>query len=198
MPTQKSTKNQILDVALQMFSENSYHGTSIRDIAKRIDKRESSIYNHFKSKDNILQELIVKFSERNFGPIILTDKLINNISKPEKFFLLLSENLLSFWNSNEERMFIKILLKNSKVEGVKTEYSLEKYLSDFKALCEFIFREMMKHKFIAKNDVTILSHEFISPLFLHQIESVLSDESIYSQKFKLKNHIDFFWNAVKK
>lgn len=198
MTTQKNTKNQILDVALQMFSENSYHGTSIRDIAKKIEKRESTIYNHFKSKDAILQELITKFSKRNFGSIILTDKLINNISKPEKFFLMLSENLISFWNSDEERMFIKILLKNSKVDGVNNDYSLATYLSDFKALSEFIFREMVKHKFINKIDVSTLSHELISPLFLFQIEEVLGENLGSVKKFDLKNHIDFFWKAIKR
>ena len=71
----KSTKEQILEAALKLFSENSFHGASIRDIAKVIGKRESSIYNHFKSKDEIFEKIIEKFSNRNFGTIILTDKI---------------------------------------------------------------------------------------------------------------------------
>ncbi|MCB0731123.1 MAG: TetR/AcrR family transcriptional regulator [Ignavibacteriae bacterium] len=198
MNQSKNTKEHILDVSLKLFSEKTYYGASIRDIAKAIDKRESSIYNHFKSKEEIFEQLILKFSSRNFGPLILTDQLINIISKPEKFFILLSENLIHFWNSEEERMFIKILLaKNSNGES-KKYYSIENYLNDFKALSEFIFREMISHKFIKKMDVVVLSQEFISPLFLAAIELILGLKSETIQKSLIKNHVEFFWNSVKK
>ena len=110
MPKTTNTKTDILNVSLKLFSEHGFHGASIRDIAKEVGKRESAIYNHFKSKEEIFEQIITDFSSRNFGSIVITDKLINIISKPEKFFLMLAENLLDFWNSDKERMFIKVLL----------------------------------------------------------------------------------------
>ena len=198
MGKEKNTKNQILDVALKLFSENSFHGASIRDIAKEIGKRESSIYNHFESKDEIMKELVKQFSERNFGPIILTDALINNISKPEKFFLLLSKNLLDFWSTDNERMFIKLLLGKKIVKEEKEEYSLDNYIKDFRNLCEFIFKEMVKHKFINKHDVKLLSREFISSLFLLQIEIIHNLNKEREKSNLLKQHVEFFWGAVKR
>ncbi len=194
----KNTKEQILDAALRLFSENSYHGASIRDIAKAVGKRESSIYNHFKSKDEILEKIIEKFSERNFGPIILTDVLINNISKPEKFFLLLSENLLEFWSSTEEQMFIKILLSKHSAGTEVHEYSLDSYVKEFRKLCKFIFKEMIKHKFINKYDTDLLSREFISSLLVIQIELIHNIKKEKEKKNLLKQHVDFFWKAVKR
>jgi AcrR family transcriptional regulator len=194
----KNTKTHILEVALKLFAENSYHGASIRDIAKEIGKRESSIYNHFKSKEEIFEQIISNFSSRNFGPIILTDKLINNISKPEKFFTMLGENLILFWNSEQERMFIKILLGIRNIENSKEQYTLENYLEDFRNLCDFIFKEMISHKFIKKFDVGILSQEFISPLFLFQIELLHGLKSEKEQKSLLKNHVEFFWEGIKR
>lgn len=193
----KSTKEQILEAALKLFSENSFHGASIRDIAKVIGKRESSIYNHFKSKDEIFEKIIEKFSNRNFGTIILTDKLINNISKPEKFFQMLSENLIDFWNSTEERMFIKILLSRTNFKD-KSPYTLTSYLNDFKVLCEFILKEMIKHKFVNKFDVKILSQEFISPLFLFEIELLSGSTAEIDEKSFLKGHVEYFWKAIKR
>ncbi len=193
----KSTKEQILEAALNLFSENSFHGASIRDIAKVIGKRESSIYNHFKSKDEIFEKIIEKFSSRNFGTIILTDKLINNISKPEKFFQMLSENIIGFWNSSEERMFIKILLSRTNFNN-NSLYTLSSYLNDFKVLCEFIFKEMIKHKFVNKFDVKILSQEFISPLFLFEIELLSGSTEENDEKSFLKGHVEYFWSAIKR
>lgn len=193
-----NTKDLILEASLKLFSANSYHGASIRDIAKEIGKRESSIYNHFKSKEDIFEQIILKFSSRNFGPIILTDQLINKISKPEKFFYLLSENLLKFWGTEEERMFIKILLSRTNSDKFIEQYNLENYISDFRNLCEFIFKEMINHKFITNIDVQTLSRHFISPLFLFQIELLLGMNREDEQKVIIKTHVDFFWKAIKK
>lgn len=193
-----NTKEQILEVSLKLFAENSFHGASIRDIAKQIGKRESSIYNHFSSKEEILNQIISNFSSRNFGPLIITDALINYLAKPEKFFFMLSENLLQFWNSKSERMFIKVLLGSNNIEKVIKKYTIENYLQDFRNLCEFIFNEMIKHNFINKLNVRTLSQEFISPLFLIEIEQILGMKQDKEVKSLLKNHVDFFWKAIKK
>lgn len=197
MNFKENTKDQILAASLKLFSENSYHGASIRDIAKIIEKRESSIYNHFQSKEEILIELIDKFGNRNFGSIILTDELINIISRPEKFFKLLGENIINFWNSENERMFIKILLNLTSMKELN-KYSLHNYLNDFRNLCEFIFKEMIGHKFIRKYDTLLLSQEFLSPLFLFQLELLNGKKGIKDLSSFLKKHIDFFWGAIKK
>jgi len=194
----KDTKTEIFNAALTLFSEKSYHGASIRDIAKKIGKRESSIYNHFSSKEEILTDIISNFSNRNFGKIILTDELINQISKPEKFFSNLGMNLMGFWNSDKERMFIKILFYSNNIDSKEYEYSLSNYLDDFKKFTSIIFDEMIKHKYILKNDSKLLSNEFISFLFLHFIESLLQNKTNLEIKEFVKAHVAFFWNAIKR
>ena len=198
MAKAKNTRSEILDVSLKLFSEKSYHGASIRDIAKEIGKRESSIYNHFSSKDEILHELIENFSSRNFGKIVLTDELVNIISKPEKFFQMLAENILEFWGSDNERMFIKILIDRNSVKSLSHQYNLSTYLNDFRNLLEFILAEMIKHKFIGKFDVHVLSNEFISPLFLLQLEMILGYGNKTKQAKVIKDHVEYFWKAIKR
>ncbi len=192
-----NTKEKILNVSLKLFAQKSYNGASIREIAKEIGIRESAIYNHFQSKDEILNEIISSFSKRNFGSLVLTDKLINNISKPEKFFQLLANNLLEFWNIEEERMFIKLLMSKNINDAAQIQYSLYDYFRDFEKLCSFIFKEMMNHKFIRKNNVDVLSKEFLSPLFLMEIEMIFNAEGKSDYKLNTKKHAEFFWLAVR-
>jgi len=198
VPKSVNIKSQILDVSLKLFSEKSYHGASIRDIAKAIGKRESSIYNHFGSKEEILKEIIANFSNRNFGKIVLTDNLVNNIGKPNKFFLMLAENLIDFWNTEKERMFIKILIDSKSVGKLNLDYTLNTYLNDFRSLAEFIFGEMTRHKFINKFDPKVLSSEFISPIFLSHIEVLVGFNNETEHSRLLKSHVEFFWKAIKK
>lgn len=55
------TKQKILDVALDLFSQNGYSAVSIRDICKRVEIKESSVYYHFRNKQAILDELLHQF-----------------------------------------------------------------------------------------------------------------------------------------
>ena len=56
-----STRDKIMDVALNMFSERGYEAVSIRDICGEVGIKESTLYYHFKNKKDILDSLIEKF-----------------------------------------------------------------------------------------------------------------------------------------
>lgn len=47
------TKDKIIAAALSLFAKNGYEGTSLTDIAKAVGIQKPSIYNHFKSKEEI-------------------------------------------------------------------------------------------------------------------------------------------------
>jgi AcrR family transcriptional regulator len=49
-----STRERIMDVAIMQFSDRGYDLVSMRDIAKEVGIKASSIYNHFPSKRDIL------------------------------------------------------------------------------------------------------------------------------------------------
>lgn len=55
------TRQRILDVALELFTEHGYDGTSLREIAERLGVSKAALYYHFKSKDEILYELVGGF-----------------------------------------------------------------------------------------------------------------------------------------
>lgn len=62
MPTQtrrRSGKTLVLQAAITLFTRVGYHGTSMRDIAAEADVTVASIYYHFKSKQEILQQIMV-------------------------------------------------------------------------------------------------------------------------------------------
>jgi AcrR family transcriptional regulator len=51
------TRERILDVALELFNEQGYDKTSLREIAERLDVTKAALYYHFERKEDILVEL---------------------------------------------------------------------------------------------------------------------------------------------
>ncbi len=51
-------KRRIIDTALQLFSENGYDKTSIRDIAKHAHMSLGLLYNYFASKEQLLEAIV--------------------------------------------------------------------------------------------------------------------------------------------
>ena len=53
-----NTRDEILNVALNLFSVNGYEATSISQIAGAVGKRKASLYSHFSSKQEILDNVV--------------------------------------------------------------------------------------------------------------------------------------------
>ena len=54
----KDMRNQILQVALELFTKQGYDKTSLREIAERLEVSKAALYYHFMSKEEILRALI--------------------------------------------------------------------------------------------------------------------------------------------
>lgn len=56
--SRSSTRTRIQQVAVELFTEHGYDGTSLREIAERLDVTKAALYYHFKSKEDIVASLI--------------------------------------------------------------------------------------------------------------------------------------------
>lgn len=57
------TRARIQSVALELFTEQGYERTSLREIAERLGVTKAALYYHFKSKDEIVDSLVDDQSE---------------------------------------------------------------------------------------------------------------------------------------
>ena len=57
-PRQADTRRRALDVALELFAEQGYEKTSLREIAERLDVTKAALYYHFASKEALLAGIV--------------------------------------------------------------------------------------------------------------------------------------------
>ena len=55
------TREQIRRLALELFAQRGYDGTSLREIADRLGITKAAVYYHFKTKEDILASLVNDF-----------------------------------------------------------------------------------------------------------------------------------------
>ena len=68
----ETTRLAIEDAAVELFLEHGYHATSMRQIAERAGLALGGIYNHFVSKEELFEGIIVdKHPYRKILPLIL-------------------------------------------------------------------------------------------------------------------------------
>ncbi len=104
--THVDTRHRILDVALDLFIEQGFDGTSLRQIAERLGVTKAALYYYFESKDDILLALhmrIHEFGQQAFlsmgdEPVTLeqwgelVDEIVGQMLSQRKIFLMHERN----------------------------------------------------------------------------------------------------------
>lgn len=65
-----STKERIIQSAKELFSKKGYNYTSVEDIVRYAGLSKGAFYFYFKSKDQLMEELIKEMAERTKGIMI--------------------------------------------------------------------------------------------------------------------------------
>lgn len=176
-------QREIFDVALELFSINGYGKTSMRDIAKVMDVKASSLYAHITSKEEILEwmsrDVGTRFMDR-FDEILKLDT-----NPEEKFNLVLQNHVKSiFENVKLYDVFmtnvyrLKVDFKNQSMYLTK----IEKYIEDIHKTIQDCFislgiTDAEKLLFSTKYTITVINnlHRYIydSNLSLDAITEML-------------------------
>lgn len=193
------TKEKILETAFSQISDYGYSGTSIRKIATEVGIRESAIYNHFKSKEEIFKSGMEYYRHKTEGTNLLTDDMLDELSRPEKFLKKFSEKLINHWSTESEVKFLRVVLREQFNSFKSFSISVNEVIGESLKVWEMIFTQMNKFGFIKKSDSSILANEFMAPLFFIRIKYLGdSDADIKSAIKEVNEHIFFFWNSIKK
>ncbi len=205
-PGEKSTKEQIMYAAIDLFSQKGYDAVSIREIARAVGIRESSIYNHYKGKEDLMESIIEFFLTELSKPDTGDASMEALLEKygPEKYMVIAGKAYMErFRDVHLEKVWRLIsveLYRNKKVrEFFKTTmvgYALSAW--------EQTFRKMIELGYIREYDPRILAKEFFNycvylyfEYFFLRYDEMSFQEFIDSVMNDLDDHIKFMFEALK-
>src|SRR5262245_17840320 len=64
MKTAPSTKQRMLETALQLFHQNGIHATTVDQVLEKSDTGKSQFYHYFKNKEGLVHAVLVGFYDR--------------------------------------------------------------------------------------------------------------------------------------
>ncbi|AXR61810.1 TetR/AcrR family transcriptional regulator [Leptospira mayottensis] len=106
----KDTRDLILKTSLKLFSEQGYHGTTMRQVASKADMSLGLAYRYFDSKEAILEGIIE--SHDKILKRYITDEVVSNPSR-EDLILNVSESIITLVKENEDylRLYWNLMLQ---------------------------------------------------------------------------------------
>jgi AcrR family transcriptional regulator len=96
-----STRERILDIALELFTDQGYDKTSLRDIAERLGTTKAALYYHFARKEDILLELHLRLHALGREALERLDGLEDGQARVEAWPVLLDEFIDGVVNNRE-------------------------------------------------------------------------------------------------
>ncbi|MDD1763123.1 MAG: TetR/AcrR family transcriptional regulator [Methanobacteriaceae archaeon] len=200
----KPTKERIFDVSLDLFSQKGFDAVSVREIAREVGIRESSIYNHYKNKEAILTAImeyfVAELSQSSLNEEV-GDELISQ--GPEVYFKVGAEKFISQVNTPKMEKIWRLvsieLNHNEKIRNFFKKDLLEVPIDSW----ENVFRIMIEKKLIKPFDPRMLAYEYFSfGIYLFFEYFVLKYNEDYDSFMdlaleKMSKHSEFLLDAIK-
>ena len=160
----KGTKERILTAALEMFSQNGYAGTNIRELTASLGLVKSSLYRHFESKEEIwntlLDEMTVYYEDR-FGspehlpPVPETLEDLVSVTKRMAEITIRDEKIV---------MTRKLLTIEQFRDDRARDLATKHFLTGLTDMFTHIFSEMMDRGLLRRDDSGMLAFAYTAPI----------------------------------
>lgn len=171
----ENTKEVIIYQALSLFSDRGYEGVTMRDIASGVGIKASSLYNHFKNKEDIFNSIIEEMSRRYEEMIKKMQIPHGEIDAVVEQYMQVSYEAL---NEIAKNMFL-YFLKDEFASKFRRMLTIEQFRSTLAgnvyqnffidgaiSFENELFANMMKKGAFIQCDPCVMALHFYSPIFL--------------------------------
>lgn len=191
---QTNTKEKILQISIEKISKKGYDNVSIRSIAQDVGIKESSIYNHYKNKEDILDKILKKFLDILEETSLESSDLKKNLDNIEQLYHYGSE-LFKKQLNNMEIIKIWRIINIEKYHNEKVKKFYKKHIiSNPLKFWTNIFKTLLENEDIDEMEPYKLAEEFYY-YALVRFDLIVLD-STYMSEDKLQEQLDYLFKQI--
>ena len=160
----KDTKERILTAALEMFAQNGYAGTNLRELAASLGMGKSSLYRHFASKeelwDTLLDTMIAYYGER-FG----SSEHLPPVPDSPEGLVNMTMRMVDFTVHDERIIMTRKMLAIEQFRDDRArELATRHFLTGLTDMFTHVFTGMMDKGLLRKDDPKMLAFAYTAPI----------------------------------
>ncbi|MFP4021101.1 MAG: TetR/AcrR family transcriptional regulator [Halanaerobium sp.] len=192
-----TTREKILNKALDLFAENGYHGTSMREIAAAVGIKSSSIYNHFSGKEDIFSELFNYLAPLNLKAEKFEAKFKSTELDPVEILNYFAEVVIREMQDQKKVKLLQIMLKENNNPVVKKRLQ-RRMKNNIERVTEFFISLQRQEKIKSNLEPAFTANEFVSALIYYRMRYLIFElDSFEELKEATQKHISFFWENIR-
>jgi AcrR family transcriptional regulator len=111
---------EVLREAMRLFAERGFRGASLRELARRVGMQQPSLYHYFRSKDELVEQILVTFG---FGGVGATPNEGQLPERVEDYPALLAAIVTWLYDHTEWPVFVRFMF-NLSLESPKHQKRL--------------------------------------------------------------------------
>ena len=160
----KDTKERILALALDKFSQKGYDGTNIRELTASLGLVKSALYRHFSSKEAIwnalLDEMIAYYGAR-FG----SAEHLPPVPDSLEGLVALTMGMVEFTIHDEKVVKTRKLLSIEQFRDERArDLATKHFLTGLTAMFTPLFQGMMDKGLLLRDDPAMLAFAYTAPI----------------------------------
>jgi len=168
------TRKHIIDVARNLFSEYSYLGVSMSDIAKKLNITKAALYYHFTGKVELYTEVL----NEAFGDLSLSVSEVFNEKTVDKRLHKLIKNYLDF-GLKEKNLVKSVMLKLS-----PTNTQIRKHIVQLKKQRVDLIYPVIEEMFADNRVKKIVNKELLVSLLIGTMDGLILEYSFLNKKIR--------------
>ena len=160
----KDTKERILAAALEMFSQNGYAGTNVRELTASLGLVKSSMYKHFGSKEEIWNTLLDEMTTY-YGARFGSPEHLPPVPDTPEELVGMTMRLADFTVRDERIVKVRKLLTIEQVrDGRARELATRHFMTGLTGMFTPIFAGLMDKGMIRRDDPAMLAFAYTAPI----------------------------------
>jgi AcrR family transcriptional regulator len=202
----KTNKEKILEAIVDLLDERGYPKVSMRDIAAKVGIKASSIYNHFRNKEAILDEMIVFFNselkKRSMNEVAHWDEAELSKKTAKTVLLRIMLEPLTLLDDPFLNKIIRIAAHSQYYHVGTRDFLLNEMFDKPLKLLKHVLSQMIAIGLVVDLPVDFLAAELQGVMIAHFYQLSLQSQLLKVDPEKIRKametHVDFFWRAVGK